>query len=136
MRTSLMTGSLALAVALLATGCAGHPGMMGHDHESMHAGMQHHMMDGAAMPEGSGSRQLQQSMMSGMHQMHSAMQWTGDTDKDFVRMMRLHHLQGVEMARIELQKGSSPEMKQMAQKIVDSQTKEVAEFDRWLQAHR
>lgn len=61
---------------------------------------------------------------------------TGDVDKDFVRMMRQRHLQAIEMARIQLQKGDDPEAKRMAQKIVDERQKEIARFDDWLQKHQ
>ncbi|MGJ0223543.1 DUF305 domain-containing protein [Streptococcus pyogenes] len=51
-------------------------------------------------------------------------------------MMRQHHLSGIEMAQKELDSGKNPEMKRMAKKIIDSQKKEVAEFDKWLSAHK
>ena len=90
---------------------------------------------GAAMmsnaPASPGSREMQQGMMGSMRHMQ-VMPMTGDVDKDFVRMMRQHHLQGIEMARIEAQKGDDPEAKRMAQKIIDQQQKEIARFDDWL----
>ena len=63
------------------------------------------------------------------------MPMTGDSDKDFAMMMKMHHQKALEMAKKELADGKSPQMKAMAQKIVDSQTKEIAEFDKWLAAH-
>jgi uncharacterized protein (DUF305 family) len=90
-------------------------------------------MSGTAQGD-AGSRQLHQSMMSGMQDMQRR-PMTGDVDKDFVRMMRQHHLQGIEMARIELQKGGDAEARRMAQKIVDAQQKEVAQLDDWLKRH-
>jgi uncharacterized protein (DUF305 family) len=50
-------------------------------------------------------------------------------------MMKTHHQQALDMARKELANGKSPEMKAMAKKIIDGQTKEIAELDRWLSAH-
>lgn len=82
-----------------------------------------------------GSRQLHQSMMAGMQDMQRR-PMSGDVDKDFVRMMRHHHLQGIEMARIQLQSGDDAEAKRMAQKIIDEQQKDVARFDTWLQRHQ
>ena len=64
------------------------------------------------------------------------MQMTGNPDVDFATMTRSHHVDGLEMARAELANGKDPAMKKMAQKIIDAQTKEIAEFDRWLAAHK
>lgn len=86
-------------------------------------------------PGDAGSRQLHQSMMAGMQDMQRR-PMTGDVDKDFIRMMRQHHLQGIEMARIQLQSGDDQEAKRMAQKIIDEQQKDVARFDSWLQSHQ
>lgn len=84
------------------------------------------------MPQsGAGSADMKQSMMSGMDGMQK-MQMSGDTDKDFAMMMKLHHQQAVEMSQTELAHGKSPEMKSMAKKIIAAQKKEIAEFDRWL----
>ena len=57
---------------------------------------------------------------------------TGDADYDFASMMRHHHQMGLEMAQKELKNGKNEEMRQMAQKIVDAQTKEIRELDTWL----
>ncbi len=80
---------------------------------------------------GAGSADMKQSMMSGMEGMQK-MQMSGDTDKDFAMMMKMHHQQAVEMAQMELAHGKSPEMKAMSKKIIAAQKKEIAEFDRWL----
>lgn len=61
-----------------------------------------------------------------------AMAKTGDVDYDFATMMRQHHQMGINMAQKQIKEGKNPEMKQMAQKIVDAQTKEIAQFDAWL----
>lgn len=98
------------------------------------AGMQHSQMMGN-MPAQAGSRQLHQSMMSGMQDMQRK-PLTGDVDKDFLRMMRQHHLQGIEMARIQLQSGDDAEAKRMAQKMIDEQQKDIAHIDSWLQRHQ
>ncbi|NUZ08429.1 DUF305 domain-containing protein [Piscinibacter koreensis] len=80
---------------------------------------------------GHGSEQMHQSMMSGMQKMQS-MTPTGDADEDFASMMRMHHQQAVEMARLEVQHGKSSELKAMARKIIKDQQKEISQLDRWL----
>lgn len=83
---------------------------------------------------GTGSADMNQSKMSGMDGMQK-MQMSGDTDKDFAMMMKMHHQQALDMAQIELEHGSSPELKAMAKKIIVGQKKEIAEFDRWMKTH-
>ena len=61
-----------------------------------------------------------------------AMKMTGDADKDFVTMMIEHHQGAVDMARDELRDGKDPKIRDMAQKIIDAQKKEIAEFEAWL----
>lgn len=57
---------------------------------------------------------------------------SGDVDKDFATMMKMHHQQGIEMAQIETAEGKSPEMKKMAQKMIAAHKKEIAELDKLL----
>ena len=66
----------------------------------------------------------------------TAMPMTGDSDKDFAMMMKMHHQKGLEMAKKEVAEDKSPQMKAMAQKIVDARTKEIAEVDKWLAAQK
>lgn len=66
---------------------------------------------------------------------HKHMKMTGDQDYDFAMMMRMHHANCVKMAEKQLDKGKDPDMRAAAKKIIESQTKEIAEFDKWLAAH-
>ncbi|MES2267441.1 MAG: DUF305 domain-containing protein [Bacteroidota bacterium] len=59
----------------------------------------------------------------------------GRIDHDFAIMMIGHHQTATENARLELLKGSEPAMKTMAQSIIDSQTKEIGQFQDWLLAN-
>ena len=70
--------------------------------------------------------------MEGMQKM----QMSGDTDKDFATMMKMHHQQAVNMSEMQLAHGKSPEMKAMAKKIIAAQKKELAELDKWLGKHK
>lgn len=81
-----------------------------------------------------GSEQMRQVMMSGMQSMQG-MKTSGDTDKDFAMMMKMHHQQALEMAKAEVEHGKSPELKAMAQKIIKDQTKEIGQLDEWLRKH-
>lgn len=78
-----------------------------------------------------GSDGMKKSMVAGMESMHK-MPMSGDTDKDFAMMMKMHHQQGVDMAEIQIAHGKSPALKKMAKQIVTAQNKEIRQFDQWL----
>ena len=84
------------------------------------------MAKGAGGPDG-----MKHSMMGGMEAMQK-MPMSGDTDKDFAMMMKVHHQGALDMAQMELDQGKSPEMKAMAKAIIAAQKKEIAQFDLWL----
>ena len=78
-----------------------------------------------------GPHDMKATMMMGMESMQR-MQASGDVDKDFAMMMKLHHQQAVDMAEMEIAQGKSPAMKTMARQIIAAQKKEIAAFDAWL----
>ena len=88
-----------------------------------------------AQAANSPSDKLKSSMESGMRSMQG-MKLSGDTDKDFAMMMKMHHQQAIEMAKVEMQSGTSAQLKAMAQKMIDDQSKEIGELDAWLQQHK
>lgn len=53
-------------------------------------------------------------------------------DKQFLTMMIAHHQGAVTMAKEQLQKGSNPEAKTLAQKIITDQENEIAEMNNLL----
>lgn len=89
------------------------------------------MASGQMSHDGAGSDGMKSSMAMGMDKMQK-MPMSGDTDKDFAMMMKVHHQQALDMARMELKHGKSAEMKKMAKQIIAVQNKEIAQFDRWL----
>ena len=80
---------------------------------------------------GAGPHDMKASMMKGMDGMQK-MSMSGDTDKDFAMMMKMHHQQALDMAEAQLATGKSAEMKTMARQIIVAQKKEIAQFDKWL----
>lgn len=54
-----------------------------------------------------------------------------EVDRMFIEMMVPHHQSANEMARIELQKGNNAEVKKLAQKIIDEQTREIQQMQTW-----
>ena len=77
-----------------------------------------------------------QSFMDAHHKMMAAMEGmkaTGDADKDFVMMMIPHHQGAIDMAKVEVQYGKDPMLREMAQQIITSQQKEIDEMKAWQQ---
>ncbi|MGH3935688.1 MAG: DUF305 domain-containing protein [Pseudonocardiaceae bacterium] len=67
-------------------------------------------------------------MMSG-DQMQQLGQATGDAfDRMFLQMMITHHQGAVTMAETELKDGQNPQARQLAQRIIDAQQREIAEM--------
>lgn len=52
-------------------------------------------------------------------------------DKRFMDLMIAHHEGGIMMAKDALDKSDRPEIKEMAQKIIDSQEKEIQQMKEW-----
>jgi uncharacterized protein (DUF305 family) len=52
-------------------------------------------------------------------------------DREFIDMMIPHHQGAIRMARVELAEGENPEVKRLAQAIMDAQTKEIDEMNMW-----
>lgn len=84
------------------------------------AGKQNHM------------KTMHDAMNKSMQQMHN-MKPTGDPDYDFALMMKHHHQGAVDMARAEVEGGTDEQLKQMAQKMIDEQQKEITQFNQYMQ---
>lgn len=79
-----------------------------------------------------------QTMMSlmekNMDEMENARS-LGSTDKDFAFLMKIHHMGAVEMARQQIAQGTNQQLKDMAQKMIDDQQREISELDTFLSAN-
>ena len=63
--------------------------------------------------------------MSSMHAAMAHVPMTGKPDTDFAAMMIPHHQGAIDMAKIELQYGSDPRLKRLAQEIIVTQQSEI-----------
>lgn len=75
------------------------------------------------------------SMMPGMQKMME-MKPTGDTDRDFASMMKMHHQMAIDMAQAEIKDGKSPELKALARKMIKDSKRDIGEIDKWLAAKK
>ena len=89
---------------------------------------------GATM-SGAASEEMRRSMMQSMKGMES-IPMSGDTDREFAEMMKIHHQGAIDMARIELKDGKDAKLRAMAKQIIAAQQKEIKEFDQWLSARK
>ncbi|MBB6610547.1 DUF305 domain-containing protein [Pontibacter sp. Tf4] len=71
-----------------------------------------------------------------MQQMHQQDMSGMNTDQNFAAMMVHHHQMGNEIAKEFLKTGKTQEMKQLAQKTIDQQTKEINELETWQQQNK
>jgi uncharacterized protein (DUF305 family) len=76
----------------------------------------------------------EESRMTMHHAMNVAP--SGNADVDFAANMLPHHIGAVDMAKVELEHGTDPELRALAQSIIDSQTKEIEFMKAWLAKHK
>lgn len=82
-----------------------------------------------------GDGELEKSMADMKSQM-SGMKMTGNIDKDYAMMMTSHHESAVSMFKMELKNGMNAQLKQIAQKGISDQTKEINEFKSWMDGNK
>jgi uncharacterized protein (DUF305 family) len=94
----------------------------------------HHDM-GSMKMDMSGMDQAHQDLAKGMDETNAQMMrgmMAEDIDVAFVCGMIPHHQAAINMAKAELAHGDSDWAKEMAQKVIDAQQKEIEEMLNWL----
>jgi Domain of unknown function (DUF305) len=66
--------------------------------------------------------------------MHEAMniEFSDDADSDFARGMIGHHQGAIDMARIVLEHGEDPDLRHLAEQIIEAQEAEIAFLQEWI----
>ncbi len=60
---------------------------------------------------------------------------TGDVDYDFAVNMRTHHQMALTMSQAQLKNGKDASIRDLANKIIAAQRKEIRVLDHWIAAH-
>ena len=74
-------------------------------------------------------------LIASMDKMHNAMgavERSGNSDVDFVRLMLPHHQAAIDMAKTQILHGKDPRMRRLAQEIITDQQLEIELMQRWL----
>ena len=72
--------------------------------------------------------------MMGMKADLAALRNAPDFDKEFIRQMIPHHRMAVMMSQMAASKATKPEIRQLAQSIIQTQTAEINQMRQWYQA--
>ena len=75
------------------------------------------------------------SSMEKMHASMAAIEPSGATDVDFVRLMLPHHQGAIDMAKTQLLYGKDPQTRRLAQEIITDQQSEIELMQLWLKQH-
>ena len=70
--------------------------------------------------------------MDKMHMAMGAVERSGNSDVDFVKLMLPHHQAAIDMAKTQLLYGKDPQMRRLAQEIITDQQLEIELMQRWL----
>ncbi len=82
----------------------------------------------STVPSSVSARKADADLDKSMERMHAEMQkvhYSGNTDADFASLMVPHHQGAVQMAEVELQFGSDPRLRRLAQEIIVTQQSEI-----------
>ncbi|BBD60074.1 hypothetical protein NIES2109_28670 [Nostoc sp. HK-01] len=92
---------------------------------------------GMGMVHGRGQNMPEMSMHSGMMGMGMNLETlknASDFDKEFIRQMIPHHESAVMMAKMVANNATHPEIRNLAEAIIKSQTAEIQQMQQWYQA--
>lgn len=127
--TTILAAIAALAVSATTASAQSSQGAM--------KGMDHSAMAGMKGMKGDHNMMAMNEYMTAMKKMDQAMMNAKGSTPDviFARKMMAHHQGAIDMAQIELRRGSDADAKKIAQKTIDENTKGKSELEAWLKSH-
>jgi uncharacterized protein (DUF305 family) len=87
-----------------------------------------------AMATNGSDKGMMGSSMKGMSMDLETLKNAPDFDKEFLRQMISHHKMAIQMGEMDVNKATKPEIRQLAQSIVKTQTAEIDRMQKWYQA--
>lgn len=82
----------------------------------------------------SGSTDLQAAAMRHVRALER-LEPSGNADHDFARLLQAQQRHALEMARIQLQHGKDPELRRLAQQLLDEQGPRLRSLEQWQREH-
>ncbi|OJF90363.1 MULTISPECIES: CopM family metallochaperone [Rhizobium/Agrobacterium group] len=132
-KRTIITLALTLAVSL--TGPLATQAQETMDHGTMNHGTMDHGSMSMDMGKPKGDDGPSSTAFAAANaKMHAGMdlEFTGNTDVDFVRGMIAHHQGAIDMAKIELEYGKDETLRKLAEDIIAAQEAEIAMMKDWL----
>jgi uncharacterized protein (DUF305 family) len=128
--------SFAAALALATVGSA----EAQHDHSGHSAEIPAPAMEGHPIANAAKGDQgpASQAYAEANRRMHAAMdlEFTGNADLDFAAGMIAHHRGAIDMAKIVLEHGKDPEIRDFAEGVIAAQSAEIEFLEKWIAENR
>ena len=99
-----------------------------------HTQMNHDAMSGDGTTPKGDQGPSSQAFAKANARMHEGMAiaYTGKADVDFAKGMIAHHQGAIDMAKVELEFGTDPDLRALAQEVIAAQETEIARMKTWL----